>query len=141
MPISFDTIRKHPFLSRSFRVILGAVFIFAGVEKIFAPADFAQAIRNYMILPLSVTNLVAIVLPWLELFCGFFLLAGLFIRASALLITILNLVFIFALLSVMVRGLDISCGCFGSVTPVDWLKIAENVVLLSMSLHLLFSAP
>jgi putative oxidoreductase len=136
LKIDLNRMRSYLLLSYLFRFILAAVFIYAGVQKVFSPADFSQAVQNYMILPAALTNIVAIFLPWLEIYCGIFLLAGIFLRASALLITVMNLIFIIALFSALIRGLDISCGCFGSITPVTWLKIVEDLVLLSMSLHL-----
>ncbi len=136
MKIDFKQISRHPLLSSIFRFILGAIFIYAGVQKVLVPADFSQSIQNYMISPEALTNLVAILLPWLEIYCGIFLLAGIFIRASAILISLMNLIFIIALFSALIRGLDINCGCFGSDTPVDWLKLVENFILLAMSLHL-----
>jgi putative oxidoreductase len=141
MKIDFKLIARHPLLSMICRFILGAVFIYAGVQKIFVPAEFSQSIQNYMILPAAMTNLVAIFLPWLEIYCGILLLAGIFIRASAILISLMNLVFITAVLSALIRGLDINCGCFGSDTPADWFKILENLMLLAMSLHLVYRAP
>ncbi len=141
MKIDLVQLSRQPLLSMIFRFILGAVFIYAGVQKIFVPAEFSQAIQNYMILPVSLTNLVAIFLPWIEICCGSLLLVGIFIRASAILISLLNLVFIIAILSALIRGLDINCGCFGSDTPVDWLKLVENLTLLAMSVHLVYRAP
>ena len=141
MKIDFKQITRHPILSMIFRFILGAVFIYAGVQKIFVPAEFSQSIQNYMILPAALTNLVAIFLPWLEICCGILLLAGIFIRASAILLTLMNLVFVIAILSALIRGLDINCGCFGSDTPLDWFKMIENLILLAMSLHLVYIPP
>jgi uncharacterized membrane protein YphA (DoxX/SURF4 family) len=141
MKIDLKRISNYPLLSVSFRFILGAVFIYAGVQKIFSPADFSQSIQNYMILPPLLINLVAILLPWLEIYCGVFLIAGIFSCASAILISVMNLTFTIALCSALIRGLDINCGCFGSDTPVDWLKIFENLILLAMSLHLVYRAP
>ena len=47
------------------RVILGAVFIYASIDKIRNPEAFAKAVYNYQILPDSLINLTAIALPWL----------------------------------------------------------------------------
>jgi uncharacterized membrane protein YphA (DoxX/SURF4 family) len=141
MKIDVKQITRHPALSMLFRFILGAIFIYAGVQKIFVPAEFSQSIQNYMILPAALTNLVAIFLPWLEIYCGMLLLAGIFVRASAILLSLMNLVFILALFSAVIRGLDINCGCFGSDTPVDWFKMLENLILLALSLHLVYIPP
>jgi putative oxidoreductase len=139
MNLSSEKIRRvfsHPYILFLFRFILGSVFIYAGVQKVMSPADFSQAIQNYMILPVFLANMTAIFLPWLEIYCGVFLLAGLLTRASALLISVMILIFILALFSALIRGLDITCGCFGEATPVDWLRISEDLLLLGMSIHI-----
>jgi putative oxidoreductase len=136
--IGINQLRRNPLLTNLFRLILGAVFIYAGVQKISSPADFAVAIENYLLLPAVLINPAAIILPWLEIFCGVFLIAGIFIRASAILVSVMTLVFIIAIFSALIRGLDITCGCFAADTPVDWLKIVEDFVLLGMSLHLVY---
>ena len=94
------------------RIILGVVFIYASLEKIQNPGGFAQAIYNYRMVPDSLINIMAIVLPWLELICGILIIIGVFVRGSALLIGAMLAVFIIALSSALMRGLDISCGCF-----------------------------
>lgn len=94
------------------RVILGVVFIYASLDKIQHPGEFAQAIYNYRMVPNVVINVMAIVLPWLELICGILIIVGVFVRGSALLIGAMLAVFIIALSSALMRGLDISCGCF-----------------------------
>jgi uncharacterized membrane protein YphA (DoxX/SURF4 family) len=94
------------------RLILGVVFIYASLEKIQNPAGFAQAIYNYRMVPEALINIMAIVLPWLELICGILIIVGVFVRGSALLIGAMLAVFIVALSSAILRGLDISCGCF-----------------------------
>jgi uncharacterized membrane protein YphA (DoxX/SURF4 family) len=58
------------------RVVLGAVFIFASVDKILHPDAFAVIIKNYQILPVKLISLAAVVLPWLELILGISLIAG-----------------------------------------------------------------
>jgi hypothetical protein len=62
--------------------------------------------------PESLINIMAILLPWLELVCGVLIIVGVFVRGSALLIGAMLAVFIVALSSAILRGLDISCGCF-----------------------------
>ncbi|MGD9402478.1 MAG: MauE/DoxX family redox-associated membrane protein [bacterium] len=94
------------------RLILGVVFIYASLEKIQNPEGFAQAIYNYRMVPESLINIMAILLPWLELICGILVIVGVFVRGSALLIGAMLAVFIVALSSALLRGLDISCGCF-----------------------------
>ena len=94
------------------RLVLGFVFIYASVDKIAHPAEFAQSIYNYRMMPHATINLMAILMPWLELICGVLLAIGVLWRGSALLIGFMLLVFIIAISTALLRGLDISCGCF-----------------------------
>ena len=96
------------------RLILGGVFIYASVDKILHPAAFAEAVYNYKILPDALINLTAIILPWLELILGVFLILGLWLPGAALLSNLLLLTFFGALVFNLARGLDIHCGCFST---------------------------
>jgi putative oxidoreductase len=94
------------------RVIIGAVFIYASVGKLFHPAEFAKAILRYELLPLGLVNIQAIVMPWIEFTIGILLIIGIFKKGTSMLATISLVLFLFALISAYARGLDISCGCF-----------------------------
>ena len=109
---NIEKVISNKYLVFGARLILGAVFIYASLEKIQNPAGFAQAIYNYRMVPEALINIMAIVLPWLELICGILIIVGVFVRGSALLIGAMLAVFIVALSSAILRGLDISCGCF-----------------------------
>jgi hypothetical protein len=60
-------------------------------------------------------------------------------RSAAILTAALNLLFIVALASTIIRGLDIDCGCFrqGGEKTSAWTAIARDAVLLAMALALL----
>ena len=94
------------------RVGLGVVLVYAAVPKLLAPAQFADVVANYRLLPSVLVSWVAITLPWLELLTGLCLILGVFVTAAALLSVAMFATFTVALASVQVRGLDISCGCF-----------------------------
>jgi uncharacterized membrane protein YphA (DoxX/SURF4 family) len=111
---SFRTIAAHPYTALILRVVLGVVFIYASWHKILVPEEFARSIINYRILPGESVNLLAIVLPWIELVCGLLLVLGLFTGGSVLLVVFMMTVFLVAIGSALVRGIDISCGCFAS---------------------------
>ncbi len=93
---------------------LAAVFAYAGGTKVADPAAFAAAIGNYRMLPEAAVNLLAVCLPWIELGAALALLVPAWRRAGALLTAGMSAVFATAILSAWVRGLDISCGCFGT---------------------------
>ena len=98
------------------RLILGGIFVYASIDKIFHPAAFADAVYNYQILPDSLINLTAVFLPWLELVLGGCLIAGVWMQGAALIANILLVAFTGALLFNLARGLDIHCGCFTTGT-------------------------
>ena len=95
------------------RLILGAVFIYASWDKIMNPDDFAKAIGNYHVLPFGLENLLALILPWLELFTGICLIIGVMVDGATILVVLMNIVFIFAISQALARGISIECGCFG----------------------------
>jgi len=126
------------------RIVLGAIFIYASMDKIANMPDFAKVILNYKILPVQLVNLLAIFLPWLEFVLGVFLIIGKFERASLLVYSAMMVVFIIALLQAQIRGLDISCGCFSvkpSSTSEVWLRIIEDIVILFFSVNLYLNLP
>ena len=96
------------------RWLVGGIFLYAGAVKAADVVSFAGEVANYKILPHSLNYLVAFTLPYIEILAGTLLIFNRRVRASALVAGGLNLVFIVALCSALVRGLDIDCGCFGS---------------------------
>jgi len=109
---------SHPLLIALLRVALGAVFVVASLDKIQNPEAFATTIANYRFLPYKFINGIAIVLPWLEVITGTFLVLGVWVRANTMIVWSLLLAFSIAISQALVRGLDISCGCFTS-NPVE----------------------
>jgi uncharacterized membrane protein YphA (DoxX/SURF4 family) len=91
---------------------MAAVFIAAAIPKIVAPDLFAGNVHNYQTLPPWGVNMLALVLPWLELLVGTSLAFGFWRRASAIVMTGLMIVFTVAYVTARARGLDIACGCF-----------------------------
>ena len=123
-----------------FRLIVGGVFIWAGISKIADPLSFAQNVRNYQLVGPALSFLTAIFLPWVELIAGMWIIIGIYPRSSALLISCLLMFFILLVLITMARGLDVDCGCFGTFSRrADWQLIAEDSLWLALSLALLFS--
>ena len=117
------------------RLIVGGVFVVAGALKIWEPAAFATDIGNYRLLPHEAINLLAIMLPWIEVAAGLLLILGIWKRASALVVTVLMIVFLVAIAQALARGLDIRCGCFGTVDArkVGILALAQDAALLAMA--------
>lgn len=139
---SFKEIVANPYMAFFCRIVLGAIFIHAGANKIIDPEGFARSIVNYRILPLESINVLATILPWLEVVGGVFLLLGLFTAGSALIIAFLVAIFFVALSSALIRGIDISCGCFSSDSNnrINILYLFRDLVLFCFALVVLFNS-
>ncbi len=94
------------------RLLLAGVFLYAGYLKGSDPVAFAGQVAAYQVLPYAFNYLVAAMLPFVELLCGVFLLLNQRVRPALLVLFGLNSVFMIALVSLLLRGLDIDCGCF-----------------------------
>ena len=117
------------------RIILGAVLIVASFDKILHPEAFAKVIGNYNVLPFGMENVLAIILPTLELFIGCCLILGIMLDGSAIITAGMMGMFIIALSQAMIRGIDIDCGCFkqaGSTVGLETL--ARDLIWLAMSI-------
>jgi uncharacterized membrane protein YphA (DoxX/SURF4 family) len=124
-------------------LLVGGVFVYASIDKILYPVEFAKAVYNYQMLPLPLSNLMAMSLPWLELFAGLALLVGVLRRESALALSGLLVSFIIALSVNIYRGVDIDCGCLGlsgGGRTVGMMTVVEDVILLIGTLFLLSRA-
>jgi len=110
------------------RLILGGVFIYASLDKIAHPAEFAKAIGNYHVVPFGLENLMALALPWLELIAGICLIAGIMVDGATIMVILMNIVFIFAISQALARGISIECGCF-SVTTEGGDNIGIQTIL------------
>jgi cobalt-zinc-cadmium efflux system protein len=122
------------------RLILGGVFIYASLDKILHPAAFAQAVFNYQLLPAQLVNLMALILPWLELILGMLLLSGIWLPGVVLGVNLLMITFLSALVFNTARGLNISCGCFSTETTasaLSWWDVLRDVFFFGLSAYLL----
>jgi uncharacterized membrane protein YphA (DoxX/SURF4 family) len=126
-----------------FRFFLGGVFLWAGGTKIVNPHEFANIISNYQLLPDSFVNIVAVWLPWIEVLCGLLLISGLWVEGSLVIINTLLIVFIVALVSNWIRGIDVDCGCFAVEVEEGesnyLIDIIRDLVLLAIGMFILHS--
>ena len=130
---------RHPWATLAARLILGLVFIAAALPKIADPPGFAKAIWAYGLFPAWSLHPLALVLPWLELFCGLALCLGFWLRAAAIWVGALLLSFCLALAINLARRHPVDCGCFGASAPktkaeqltdMRWLVLRDAALLL-----------
>ena len=123
---------------------LGGAFAYSAVHKVLLPAQFAKIIYGYQLFPAVTINLLAITLPYLELFAGLCLLTGIYPRSSALLVNGLLAGFIAAVTANLVRGHTFDCGCFafgetGSRSSAVQLLVRDLVLLFAGCYVMLFN--
>lgn len=122
--------------------VLAGIFIYAGALKAFDPVQFASDVDNYKILPWPVSVALAFYLPWSEIFCALGLVFRFLYRGALSILTVSIVVFTLATIAAKVRGLDITCGCFGHASQ-HWnfpSHLATNLAILAAVLALFFKA-
>jgi putative oxidoreductase len=97
------------------RGALAAIYLLAAIPKILDPWSFTRAIHNFRILPVSWIPPLAITLPTFEALAAVAVITGFLYRGGALALTLFSLAFAGGIGSAIARGLDIDCGCFGSL--------------------------
>jgi putative oxidoreductase len=120
-------------------IAVAAVFIYAGIDKIRDPLQFADSTAAFAILPAVFINLLALGLPPFEIACGVLLLGPRTRRVGALAVAGISVVFFTALASALLRGLTLDCGCFGVGAPSRprmWLELALDAALFSGALFI-----
>lgn len=120
------------------RVVLAGIFFYAGWVKILDPTLFAIKVRNYELLSDPWVALVALGLPWLEIFCALCIVSRRLERGALMLTVGMLLVFLFGLISAWARGLNIDCGCFTEALDRGSLAVAVamDIVLLAIAVRL-----
>lgn len=118
------------------RIALGALFLFAGATKLRDIDFFAYSVKGFQLgMSEDVVNVVAHVVPWAEVTAGVLLILGLWARGAALIVVLMMVAFAGGIASVMARGLDVKCGCFGALKlfcgdqPMGWCHLIRNAVM------------
>jgi len=126
------------------RVLVGGLFVFAGVIKLQDPQQFAFSVAAFKIFPEGaigdpLTLLATFAFPWAEILLGAMLILGVWTRSAALLTVLLLAGFIGAITSVLVREMSVTCGCFGKIDficgeTLGVCSIIRNSVMLGITL-------
>ena len=132
----------NPWFGLLARLILGGVLLVAGWLKAFEFDKAQMAVRAYEVLPISVANVVGVILPWLEIGMALLLILGVAIRPMAIATGALMALFIVAISQAGLRGLSIDCGCFGGGGAVEpgqtkyLQEIARDFIFLLLAVYL-----
>jgi uncharacterized membrane protein YphA (DoxX/SURF4 family) len=125
---------------RLLRFGFGILFIYASIDKVIHPADFAVMVENYRVVGEDLSNWVAIFIPFLEIITGILLILGIWTDAVSVITLGLMTIFLILVSQAYFRGLDISCGCFDAEEGhvIGLLKLLTNLFYTIMSLVLVY---
>ena len=149
--MSLGDVLRSPRLHLGLRLLLGLIFVWASLPKIADPPAFARIVYQWQVLPPVPANVLAVMLPWVELLAGLLLIAGVWKKDAALLVAVLLLVFLGAATYILAHDIDVeNCGCTSVATTapdtasspwppawtrgVGWFLVTRNLVLLGAAL-------
>ena len=128
------------------RLIIGGIFLTAGLAKISDPVNFLLTLRKFDLFPEIAARFLSVFLPLLEFVSGLFIMLGVMYKAGSLLLAFRNVLFAAAILSVILRGMEIVCGCFGLLGDVlnlpdkaDMKAVIRNVIFTGICMTIFFS--
>jgi uncharacterized membrane protein YphA (DoxX/SURF4 family) len=115
------------------RVFLGGLFLYSSIHKIQSPNEFAAAIRDYKLMPIELTSLFALFVAWSEAVAGIMLILGVMTRHAAGAVFVLLVMFTVAIITTIVRGIAIDCGCFSNEggDQTNYPLVIRNLFLLA----------
>jgi len=103
---------SNDYLTMAGRLFIGIVFIYASIDKIAHPDQFARIVFNYHLLPSYLVNLTALVLPVAEFIAGVCVITGTLYAGARNFLMIMLVIFMVAIGINVIRGVDLECGCF-----------------------------
>ncbi|MEE9442911.1 MAG: MauE/DoxX family redox-associated membrane protein [candidate division Zixibacteria bacterium] len=133
---------SNDFVTMICRLLFGGIFIYASLDKIISPDQFARIVYNYHLLPGSLVNVFALILPMSEFMAGLFLILGVFYKGSRNYLIILMIVFMIAISINIFRGVNLECGCFtvsSKAKSHGLYLILRDIVYLIPGIALMFS--
>jgi uncharacterized membrane protein YphA (DoxX/SURF4 family) len=152
MPVVSESLRDRvaamnwpvirPWIGLVARLLLGVVWIWSSLSKLGNPRQFVQAVRAYDVTPEWLSKAIGYGLPVLEFCLGVVLIVGIMVRISAIVSGLLLVVFLIGLIEAAVRGLQLTCGCFGGGGTTDGgttytLDILRDIGLMIAAAYLI----
>jgi uncharacterized membrane protein YphA (DoxX/SURF4 family) len=128
------------------RLVLGGIFIYAGFSKLLMPnthfwpmfvlkfslamniSSFAQQVESYKMISPEASQMVAHVLPFVEIALGLLVLIGWRLRIWATAITAIMVGFLSVVTRAYLLHMDINCGCFGAPEKLTGMTVVRDGV-------------
>lgn len=113
----WQTASANKYIVLLFRIVVGGVFILAGVSKLIVPLEESIAVaKAWEILPDPWLTMYAWILPWAEVLFGLGVLVGAWHRFSSTMVGLMTVSFLIAIAINIFRGKElVDCGCFGEL--------------------------
>lgn len=133
-------------IPRILRMGFGLLLLYAAIDKVRHPLDFAQMVENYRVVGEDLSYWIAVFIPFLEIIVGLLLISGFWKQTAAIINMVLMIVFLALVTQAYIRDLDIHCGCFSTAEEgnvIGPLKIFTNLlygILSILLVHLLFTS-
>jgi uncharacterized membrane protein YphA (DoxX/SURF4 family) len=134
------------------RLVLGGIFVYAGFSKLLLPnthlwpmfvlkfslsmniSSFAQQVESYKLISPETSQLVAHVLPFVEIVLGLLLLIGWRLRIWATAITVIMVGFLTVVSRAYLLHMDINCGCFGTPEKLTGWTVVRDSAFAALAL-------
>ena len=122
------------------RLLLGGIFLVAGIPKLQNPDVFINTVESYGMLPSGLAQFYGLVVPWVELFIGFCLIFAVVTRFVAFLSILLIASFMMASVYALFNPNLVVCGCFGEIIQLSHpASLSLDFIMLAMALLVLSS--
>jgi hypothetical protein len=133
---------SNDYLTFICRLLFGGMFIYASLDKIANPDQFARIVYNYHLLPGSIVNVFALILPVTEFLAGSMVVLGVFYEGARNYLVFLMVLFAVAIGINVIRGVDLECGCFtvsSQAKSAGLLLVVRDLIMLLPGIVLLLS--
>ena len=101
------------YITRAATLALGALFLLAGISKLFVVGAFAETVASVTLLPREASRIAASAIVAFEILGALILLSGRRTRLIAVVFAFLVGAFITVLTLAVLQGREITCNCFG----------------------------
>jgi uncharacterized membrane protein YphA (DoxX/SURF4 family) len=134
------------------RLVLGGIFVYAGFSKLLMPnthlwpmfvlkfslsmniSTFAQQVESYKMISPEASQMVAHVLPFVEIALGLLVLIGWRLRIWATAITLILVCFLAVVTRAYLLHMDINCGCFGTPEKLTGMTVVRDGAFAALAL-------
>jgi putative oxidoreductase len=136
----FRKLLRNRWMGLVARLLLGSIFIYASYHKIIAPDEFAKIVYGYDLFPSETINLIAIIIPFVELISGMALIIGIYTRPAAIILIGMLTAFVIAISINIIRGHEFDCGCFSSDTSQAvnsaWQTLGRDMIFMMLGIYI-----